>query len=85
MYTSYTFGSSIFVAFYCLYRKTPLQFILLVLLPFMFIINGLLTGMYIESEVVWYNDLHTLEVRILQYPLKIILCIAIYISKGISL
>ena len=40
-----------------------------ILIPF-FIINGLLTGSYIPSQIVWYNDLHNLGVRIGTIPFE---------------
>ena len=73
MYTSYTFGLLSFVLFYCLYRRINLNTItisFISILPFMLISNGLLTGMYIENEVVWYNDLHNLGFRIFTIPFE---------------
>ena len=73
MYTSYTFGLLSFVLFYYLYRRININTItisFISILPFMLIINGLLTGMYIENEVVWYNDLHNLGFRIFTIPFE---------------
>jgi lycopene cyclase domain-containing protein len=39
------------------------------LLPF-FIVNGLLTGSFIDEEVVWYNPQHMLGMRIGTVPLE---------------
>ncbi len=42
---------------------------LVVLIPF-FIVNGLLTGSFIEEQVVWYNNVENLGIRIGTVPLE---------------
>lgn len=41
----------------------------ILLIPF-FIVNGLLTGTGIESEVVWYNNNENLNIRLLTIPIE---------------
>ena len=42
---------------------------LIILIPF-FIVNGILTGSFIESPVVWYNNLENINVRLFTIPLE---------------
>lgn len=42
---------------------------LFMLIPF-FIVNGILTGTGIENEIVWYNDLENLGIRIFTIPIE---------------
>jgi lycopene cyclase domain-containing protein len=73
MYTAYTFGLLSIVLLFCFYRKINLHTItisFISILPFMFISNGLLTGMWIENEVVWYNDFQNLGFRIFTIPIE---------------
>jgi lycopene cyclase domain-containing protein len=42
---------------------------LVMLIPF-FIVNGILTGSFIESEVVWYNNAENLNLRIFTIPIE---------------
>ena len=42
---------------------------LLILIPF-FIINGILTGSFIEEPVVWYNNNENMKVRLFTIPLE---------------
>ena len=42
---------------------------LIMLIPF-FIINGILTGSYIENEVVWYNNAENLNIRLFTIPIE---------------
>jgi len=42
---------------------------LVMLIPF-FIVNGILTGSFIENEVVWYNNNENLGIRLLTIPIE---------------
>lgn len=75
LYTSVTFISlAIFIGLvqYILRVNFMGRFYLsytVVLIPFI-IVNGILTGSYIEEEVVWYNDLENLGRRIFTIPVE---------------
>ncbi|WP_340113034.1 lycopene cyclase domain-containing protein [Maribellus mangrovi] len=49
-------------------RSFYLTFIV-ILIPFL-IVNGILTGSFIDEEVVWYNDAETLGIRIFTIPVE---------------
>lgn len=51
-----------------LLRSFYLTFIVM-LIPF-FIVNGILTGSFIENEVVWYNNLENLNIRLFTIPVE---------------
>ena len=73
MYTAYTFGLLSIVLLFCFYRRINVNTItisFISILPFMFLSNGLLTGMFIENEVVWYNDVQNLGFRIFTIPIE---------------
>jgi len=42
---------------------------MVMLIPF-FIVNGILTGSFIENEVVWYNDNENLGIRLGTIPVE---------------
>jgi lycopene cyclase domain-containing protein len=73
-YTMWTgIGLGLFLLYLGVKRKPYLaQFFLsylVILLPF-FIINGMLTGSWIEGEVVWYNNAENLGLRLGTIPVE---------------
>ncbi|MHB1146528.1 MAG: lycopene cyclase domain-containing protein [Lutibacter sp.] len=73
-YTTVTFSIFILLMGYSLLKKPPIlsQFyitFLIILIPF-FIVNGILTGSFIENEVVWYNNDENLNIRLLTIPIE---------------
>ena len=72
LYTFYTFiGLSIMllIAPFTVYMKIFFKAFVILLVPF-FIVNGLLTGSFIENQVVWYNDNHNLGIRLFTIPVE---------------
>ena len=74
-YTATTFlALALFIAFELLKRRarylSRFYFTFLVILIPFFIVNGILTGSFIEGEVVWYNDAENLGVRMGTIPLE---------------
>jgi len=72
-YTATTFfGLSGFILI-CIAMKKDLTwaiFSYIVILPFFFLSNGILTGSFLESPIVWYNDLENLGIRMFTIPVE---------------
>lgn len=73
-YTTVTFSVFILLMVFSLLKKSPVlpQFFitfLIILFPF-FIVNGILTGSFIENEVVWYNNDENLNIRLFTIPVE---------------
>lgn len=75
LYTSVTFiAMSLLLAFIGLVRKDVwlkhfLFTYLIILIPF-FIVNGILTGTWINEPIVWYNNNENLGIRMLTIPFE---------------
>lgn len=90
-YTASTFFSLAGLVFYLQFVKQVAYFskfyraYLFILIPF-FLVNGVLTGSGIPNEVVWYNEIHNVGVRLGTIPVEdtfygmllILLNVAIY-------
>jgi lycopene cyclase domain-containing protein len=74
LYTSITFFATAMLLLYNLKKRRSWLGIFLLsyfvtLVPFL-IVNGLLTGSYIDEQVVWYNPAHILNIRIITIPVE---------------
>ena len=55
-----------------------------ILIPFL-IVNSILTGSFIEGEVVWYNDVDTLGIRLGTIPVEDVFYAMLLILMNISI
>ena len=72
MYTAYTFiglSIAILIAPYYVNMKVFFKTYLILLFPFL-MVNGLLTGSFIEEQIVWYDDNNNISLRILTIPVE---------------
>jgi len=74
LYTSITFFASSLLILYNLKKNQPwLSMFLLsyfvIIIPFL-TVNGILTGGFIDDQVVWYNPAHILNIRIVTIPVE---------------
>ncbi len=72
----YTFITGLLAGFYLLisfYQKRDLSLVYLsylIILPFFFLSNGILTGSFIDEQVVWYDNAENLGVRMGTIPIE---------------
>ncbi len=74
LYTSIIFIATALLILYNLYQKQPWLSMFLLsyfvsMIPF-FLVNGILTGSFIENQVVWYNSEHNLGIRLFTIPVE---------------
>jgi lycopene cyclase domain-containing protein len=74
LYTSIIFIATALLLLYNLYQRQPwLSMFLLsyfvAMIPF-FLVNGILTGSFIENQVVWYNPSQNLGIRLFTIPVE---------------
>lgn len=74
LYTSIIFIATALLILYNLYRRPAWLSMFLLsyfvsMIPF-FIVNGILTGSFIENQVVWYNPAHNLGIRLFTIPVE---------------
>lgn len=74
LYTVIDFSlfAAIILIGYLINKKELYQFLvtyLVILIPF-FLVNGILTGSFIEKEIVWYNNEETLGIRLGTIPVE---------------
>ena len=73
LYTSITFFSTALFLIYIKLKKKDLSFhylSYLLILPFFFISNGILTGSFFVDPIVWYNDTENLGIRFFNIPVE---------------
>ena len=73
MYTFTTFSLTVLFLCYCLLNKIDLTYVFLsyvLILPFFFLSNGILTGILTTGPIVWYNDTENMGIRMFTIPVE---------------
>lgn len=72
-YTIVTFSFTILYLLFCLKQNKELSYVYLaylVIFPFFYISNGLLTGSLLDEPIVWYNNSENLGIRLGTIPIE---------------
>lgn len=74
LYTTASYSFTALILFYLLWKKPEGRVYLLVaflisILPFL-LVNGFLTGMFMDDPIVWYNNIENLGTRIFTIPIE---------------
>ena len=88
LYTSITFSLTAIFLTFCLFKKIDLSYVYLaylIVMPFFFISNGILTGFFFEDSIVWYNNAENIGFRIFTIPIEDILYGFLLIALNIIL
>lgn len=90
LYTGVTFfGTGLFVAYQMLYLKPRYMgrfyvAFAAILIPFL-IVNGVLTGLFLEEPVMWYNDKENLGIRLGTIPVENIFYGLLLLTMNVSI
>ena len=87
-YTSWTFILNAVYLTYVIVSKRDMSFhylAYLAIVPFFFLSNGILTGSFIEDQIVWYNDMENLGLRMFTIPVEDIFYGFLLITLNIDL
>jgi lycopene cyclase domain-containing protein len=88
-YTSMTcLITALLLLFHSLYLRSTYMgrfyFTFLIVVPLFFLVNGILTGSFIDNPVVWYNNNETLDIRLGTIPVEDIIYALLLLLTNIT-